>query len=99
MKIPRTIFKNAQQFLCNFFSLVEILNRIILNKDQKIRVILRRSETTFSLLQYMSMRNRYFQAWDKIQVICLQNNIAEMFFIMDRSELHFSFYSMSGDDL
>ena len=35
-------------------------------------------ENTFSLLQWWSMRNRYFQAWGKIEAICLQNNIAEI---------------------
>ena len=43
------------------------------------------------------MRNKYFQAWDKIEAICLQNITAGIYFIMDRSNLQFSFYSMSGD--
>ena len=43
------------------------------------------------------MRNKYFQAWGKIDAICLQNNIAEIYFIINRSNLHFSFFSMSGD--
>ena len=42
------------------------------------------------------MRNRYFQAWGKIEAICLQNNIAEIYFMMDRPDLHFKFYNVSG---
>ena len=33
-----------------------------LRKVQKIRVVLGKSENTFELLQWASMRNRYFQA-------------------------------------
>ena len=51
----------------------------------------------FSLLQWASMRNRYFQACHKIETICLQNDIPEIYFIMDRSDLHLSFHSMSRD--
>ena len=51
----------------------------------------------FSLLQWVSMRNRCFQAWGKIEAICLQTNIAEMYFIMDKSDLYFGFYSIPGD--
>ena len=37
-----------------------------------------------------------FQQWGKIESICPQNDIAGIYFIMDRAELRFSFYSMSG---
>ena len=40
------------------------------------------------------MRNRYWQPWGKIEVICLHNNIAEMYFIMDSAKLRFSFSRM-----
>ena len=53
-----------------------------LSKDQKIRVIFRRSK-------------KY--AWSRIKAICLQNNVTEIYFIMDRSNLYFSFYSLSMD--
>ena len=52
---------------------------ITLSKDQKIRVILRRSENIFSLLGWVSLRNRHFQALGKIEAICLQNNTAEIY--------------------
>ena len=68
-----------------------------LRKVQKIRVILGKSENTFRLLQLLSMRNRYFWACGKIEAICLQNNITEIYFIMDGSKLHFCFYSISRD--
>ena len=45
------------------------------------------------------MGNRYFQARGVIQAICPQNDIVEIDFIMDRSELHFSFHSIFGDGL
>ena len=47
-------------------------------------------------LAFWSMRNRYCHVWGKIEAICQQNNIAEIHFIMDKSGLHFSFYSISG---
>ena len=48
---------------------------ITLGKIQKKRVILSWSDNTFSLLQWVSMRNKDFQALGKIEAICLQNNI------------------------
>ena len=33
----------------------------------------------FSLLQWLSMINRYFQARGKTEVICPKNNIAEIY--------------------
>ena len=52
----------------------------------------------FTLLQWVPMRNMYFQAWGKIEAICLQNNITEIYFIMESSNLHFSLCIMSGND-
>ena len=49
-------------------------------------------------LQWWSTGNRCFQAWGKTEAICLQNDIAEIYFKMERSELHFNLHSMSGDD-
>ena len=80
----------------NFWSMKIIISNTP-SKVQKIRVILGRSENMFSHLQWLSMRNRYFQVLGKFEAICLQNNIAEMYFIMDRSALGFSFYSVSGN--
>ena len=37
-----------------------------------------------------------FQPWDKIERIFSQYDVAGIYFIMDRAELLFSFYSMSG---
>ena len=41
---------------------------------------------------------RYLEAWGKIEDTCQENDIAEIYFMMDRSELHFSFYNTFGDD-
>ena len=72
-------------------------NNGTLRKIQKILVALGKSENTFEFLQWVSMRNRYFQAQGKIETICLKNNITEIYFIMDRSKLRFCFYSMCRD--
>ena len=48
----------------------------------KYVLILGKSENTFSILQWLSMRNSYFQAWDKTEAICPQNNIAEIYFVI-----------------
>ena len=73
------------------FETPQNLTHFSLGKDQKINKILRRSENMFSLLQRLSMKNRYFEAWGKFEAICPKNNIAEIYFVMDRSNLHFSF--------
>ena len=39
-----------------------------------------------------------YPKWELNPAICLQNDIAEIYFIMDRAELRFSFYSVSTDD-
>ena len=66
------------------------LSYSILSKVHRIRVILEWSENS---LQWVSIRNKCFQAYGKTEAICLQNYIAEIHFIMDRSELRFNFYS------
>ena len=47
--------------------------------------------------QWWSMRNKYFKACGQTEAIDPENNIAEIYFIMDRSDLHFSFYSIAED--
>ena len=51
--------------------------------------------------QWVSMKHRYFKAWEKIENICQENDIAEIYFIMNRAELCFSFCSTSknGSDI
>ena len=39
----------------------------------------------------MVNEKRYLEWYCKIQAICLQNDIAEIYFIIDRSDLHISF--------
>ena len=39
------------------------------------------------------MQNRYFQALGKIEAICTAKGYCRIHFIMDRSELRFSFHS------
>ena len=43
------------------------------------------------------MRKQILRHKENKNDICPQNIIAEIYFIMDRSDLYFSFYSMSGD--
>ena len=54
---------------------MEVRSMTSLSKIQKIRVIWGRSENMFNLLQWWSMRNRYFQACGKMSsrfFSCLQ---------------------------
>ena len=55
-------------------------NYITLSKVQKIRVILRRSENTFHLLQWLSM-GKQFLKFKKIKKTFVPNNIAQLYFI------------------
>ena len=48
-------------------------------------------------LQWWPIRNRYLEAWGKAKTIIQVNDIAEIYFILDKSELCFSFHSTSGD--
>ena len=48
-------------------------------------------------LEWWPMRNTYLEAWGKIEAISQEYDIVEIYFIMDRSKLCFSIYSMSGD--
>ena len=43
------------------------------------------------------LRNRSFEWCCEIEDICLQNDIAEIYFIVERSNLHLSFCNVSGD--
>ena len=48
-------------------SIYLVLTKYTLRKVQKIRVILGKSENTFGLLQWVSMRNRIFEHAEKLR--------------------------------
>ena len=57
------------------------ISSFTLRKVQKIRVISRGSENTFSLLQWLSMRKQILKLKKNKEDICPKNNIAQLYFI------------------